>query len=65
MNNEQAFPSAVSLGMTLRDYLAAQALIGIVSVEEHTYYHSDYHAKMAATAYKIADAMMKAREQQD
>ena len=66
MNNEPAFPVPsyvnadgethdVSLkGMTLRDYFAAKAMLRI---GVNTSYED-----LAKTAYKIADAMMKARE---
>jgi len=67
MNNEPAFPVPsyvnadgethdVSLqGMTLRDYFAAKAMLRI---GVNTSYED-----LAKTAYKIADAMMKARGQ--
>mgnify|MGYP006935522009 CR=1 FL=1 len=44
-------------GMTLRDYFAGQALVGLLS---HPNLKDDI--KFAATSYKIADAMLKARE---
>jgi len=65
MNNEPAFPVPsyvnadgethdVSLqGMTLRDYFAAKAMLRI---GVNTSYED-----LAKTAYKIADAMLKAR----
>jgi hypothetical protein len=60
MNNPQAFPCEidldrdVQLGMTLRDYFAAKAML-------RTSVGSSYE-QLAKTAYEIADAMMKARE---
>jgi len=63
MNNQPAFPvfpetggghAAAFQGMDLRDYFAAKAMLRIglnTSYEDLT-----------KTAYKIADAMMKARE---
>jgi hypothetical protein len=48
----------VSLGMSLRDYFAAQALLGIIA-------HPDGGGSfdsLAGYAYKYADAMLKARE---
>ena len=48
-------------GMTLRDYMAGQALPAImrsVNMGDMTVYMPDY---VASEAYKIADAMMKAR----
>jgi len=61
MNNESAFStyftSEHALSMTLRDYFAAKAIIA---------YHSDGNFSdsedVANWCYKIADAMMKARE---
>lgn len=54
-------------GMSLRDYFAAKAMQGLVSV------HNSYgdwtgcgdmamNKNMAGTAYAVADAMLKARE---
>jgi len=63
MNNPQAFPCEidldigvrdVQLGMTLRDYFAAKAML-------RTSVGSSYE-QLAKTAYEIADAMLKARE---
>jgi hypothetical protein len=51
-------PSGFDKGMTLRDYFAAKAMQGMmVDVEQP---RCDY---IADTAYKMADAMMKAREE--
>lgn len=44
-------------GMTLRDYFAGQALVGL-SVDEHTSV-----SKAAHLAYEYADAMLEARKQ--
>lgn len=46
-------------GMTLRDYFAAKAMQGIVSKEAS---HVSWVEEYAKNAYKMADAMMKARE---
>jgi hypothetical protein len=46
-------------GMTLRDWLAGQAVIGLLA------YHSETvrsHAEVAAQAYYLADAMLAERE---
>jgi hypothetical protein len=66
MNNPPAFPlhnhGAQTLGlhvtgMSLRDYMAAKAMQGMmVDVEQPT---CNY---IAQTAYKMADAMLKARD---
>ena len=76
MNNPQAFPNPHlrgDEGMTLRDYFAAKAMQGYISA---TAWHPDFvyppdfnfdDGKRAAdavavSAYKWADAMLKARE---
>jgi hypothetical protein len=64
MNNPPAFPvfpdtsgghAAAFQGMTLRDYFAAKAMPYLMSAYE------DIDA-IAGVAYKVADAMLKARE---
>lgn len=64
MNEPQAFPTdeyydekryAQTPGMTLRDYFAAQALIGLLS-------HRGPRKGTALSAYKAADAMLEARK---
>jgi hypothetical protein len=62
MRQQQAFPSEEYYGMNLRDYFAARALqnfrdqIGSQSDQE-------WFDKVAEGAYRMADAMMKAREE--
>ena len=65
MNNPPAFPNEgfngwgdPNQGMTLRDYFAAKAMQGdfIAGI------HIDDFADCANRAYKMADAMLKARE---
>nr|WP_312970683.1 hypothetical protein [Brucella intermedia] len=49
-----------TMGMTLRDYFAAQALIGVVAANNPK---SDIEFHLASMdAYSIADAMVKIRE---
>ena len=48
-------------GMTLRDYFAAKALQGICAAPEHLDRIGSFK-NAAATAYELADAMLKARE---
>ncbi len=50
-------------GMTLRDYFAAKAIAGFIAGHIHHYGHDQYwpHPDMAAEAYSVADAMLKAR----
>ena len=61
MNNPPAFPytqiqgSMTYTGMTLRDYFAARAMQGILFAELDP-------ADTAKHAYRMADAMLKARE---
>ena len=66
MKNETAFPAQAlgglgyTTGMTLRDYFAARAMqaisTNIATLEEPNW------LAMAEDAYKMADAMLKARE---
>jgi hypothetical protein len=52
-----AFPTQVASyeGMTLRDYFAAKAMQGLTQKYSH-------ESDVSRNAYKIADAMLKARE---
>jgi hypothetical protein len=54
-----AISIANSQGMTLRDYFAAKAMQAIVSKEVS---HVSWVDEYAKNAYKMADAMLKARE---
>ena len=61
-NGGPAFPVIghnviVNKGMSLRDYFAAKAMEGMIMTQT---YNDDAIAKYA---YKIADAMLKAREE--
>ncbi len=65
--NEPAFPNegfngwgSPSQGMTLRDYFAAKAMTGLFA-SGHYEGLVDPH-EISATAFQVADAMMKARE---
>ena len=51
--------AAASTGMTLRDWFAGQALAGLVTLESRL---DKEPAEDAALAYRIADAMLAARE---
>ena len=60
MKNPQAFPISGSqyshtYGMTLRDYFAAKAMQGLMDAGMPM-------SEIADEAYKMADAMLKARE---
>jgi len=53
-------PSTIyETGMTLRDYFAAKAMQGMLSENSGIRYPTD---ELVDFAYKVADAMMKARE---
>ena len=65
MNNPPAFPKTPFIefgtpqnGMTLRDYFAAKAMQGLISIDDLDMHKDDY----ARVAYQQADAMLKARE---
>ena len=68
MNNSPAFPVEIIYtqenekfnGMTLRDYFAAQAMTGLLTAELVGEYSNEHVAEIS---YRIADAMMKAREE--
>jgi len=62
MNNPPAFPTGTGItpynsGMTLRDYMAAKAMQGMMHDVDQP--HCDY---IAQKSYQMADAMLKARE---
>jgi hypothetical protein len=67
MNDQAAFPMAIPAGcegyedgMTLRDYFAGQALLGILSGRDPD---SEFvHSRLAGVCYKYADAMLEARD---
>jgi len=72
MNNPPAFPTGTGVtpyhsGMTLRDYMAAQALTGAqiwdAVINGKNAQFSAGTEKLAEVAYAVADAMLKAREQ--
>ena len=46
-------------GMLLRDYFAAKAMTGLLTAALKGEYSNNY---VSESAYKMADAMMKARE---
>ena len=51
----------VAKGMTLRDYFAAKALHGLLSIEQDGFDPED-SAHFAKCSYFLADAMLKARD---
>jgi hypothetical protein len=56
---ENAYMVSTQHGMTLRDYFAAKAMQGMLSENSGIRYPTD---ELVDFAYKVADAMMKARE---
>ena len=69
----KAFPNphrTDELGMTLRDYFAAHSIQTVMLMVKHNlkididafYWHETEREIVAENAYKLADAMMKARE---
>jgi len=56
MPEKLAFPFGNQEGMTLRDYLAGQALIGII-----TAYKGESATSACLTAYEYADEMLKVK----
>jgi hypothetical protein len=71
MNNPPAFPlhnhgvQTLGLhvtGMTLRDYFAAKAMQGFMYGAPTNDEINDSLGSLAAVSYKLADAMLKARE---
>ena len=64
MNNPHAFPivgqwGVTEQGMTLRDYMAAKAMQGLLANPECPLKPLD---EVPQASYKMADAMLKARE---
>jgi len=66
-NGGPAFPVTIQtsddstetyFGMTLRDWFAGQAMMGMIS-------YGDEHAPYGVNAYRIADAMIAARKAGD
>ena len=71
MSNSPAFPTSnwqktapmsngYNEGMTLRDYFAAKAMTGLLTAELVGEYSNEHVAEIS---YRIADAMLKAREE--
>jgi|LakMenE18May11ns_1017448.scaffolds.fasta_scaffold8376749_2 hypothetical protein len=64
----KAFPSATgAVGMELRDYFAAQAIPAVMAdpdtLKTSQRTGEDFTVCVAVIAYRIADEMMKARQQ--
>lgn len=67
-DQELAFPGTdargfVSTGMTLRDWFAGQAIMGLCACPSFSIpMESDWREFLSVEAYKVADAMMEARK---
>jgi len=61
---KQAFPDSKNEGMTLRDYFAARAMQGLMSVEDKGNFASveEMIKKACELSFTVADAMLKQRE---
>lgn len=68
MNNPPAFPVGLEAfgedktGMTLRDYMAAKAMQAFIPAWIAKSMYPDTDLEVAEYAYKMADAMLVARE---
>jgi len=63
-NNPRAFPVPIrgQLGMTLRDYFAGEAMVGMLSNGQGPDAHWGHDFRqVAGFAYEVADAMLEAR----
>jgi len=58
---QQAFPDDGNFGISMRDYFAVRAMQGMFSNTEMTAV-VNYHDQFAEIAYRMADAMLRARE---
>lgn len=62
LNNPRAFPGNSNYGMSLRDYFAGQALVGdIAELALPNDASSEFLEARAQLYYRIADAMLKVR----
>jgi hypothetical protein len=58
---QQAFPDDGNFGISMRDYFAVRAMQGMFSNSELTTMINS-HDQFAELSYRMADAMLKARE---
>ena len=61
--DDKAPDTIIHDGMTLRDYFAAKAMEGFIACASHKGIYTPPDDELASSAYQLADAMMKAREQ--
>ena len=58
---QDAYSVSTDRGMTLRDYFAAKAMESIMTAQYPVTRQQDAESRIALAAYKLADAMMEAR----
>ena len=69
MNNKPAFPQQFKgttepslMGLTMRDYFAAKAMQSLLVTTNGVIGTNRYEYRVAEESYKLADAMLKARD---
>lgn len=62
LNQQTGFVAVQHMGMTIRDYFAAKAMQVDYELAKN-YSDPDWRYGVALDAYKMADAMLKARKQ--
>ena len=66
LDKNEAMKLGMSRGMTLRDYFAGKAMQGLITIKcARDLPGDESRARVALIAYKLADAMLKARESHD
>lgn len=66
LNNPRAFPGNSNFGMSLRDYFAGQALAGDMADDTLSNdASSEFLEERAQLYYRLADAMLKARAEEE
>lgn len=64
MDNPQAFPSTATHGITLRDWLAGQALDGYI-IKAYPHIKQPQRETLAKYCYEQADAMLAERNRKE
>lgn len=62
--NGSGVAEMTDFGMSLRDYLAAKAMQGLLAAQIHGFNDRPANGPFASMAYEMADAMLKAREEE-
>lgn len=66
MPSKFAFPTnGGSVGMTMREYFAGQALVGLLANQAESVKDNDAIRAIAEFSYDIADAMIAARQKSE